>query len=159
MKILKVVGYAGVASFALAIAANSLILAETPQLESASAEKSNNMVHRVSHTLATAQQYTGGTASGYKWGQENQSKTSEVTWDGSKATASGYKWGTSRTAASTTELAPSSYAEQTRNPWGRKDFSEQARNPWGRKDFSEQARNPWGRKDFSEQTRNPWGRK
>ena len=121
MKILKVVGYAGVASFALAIAANSLILAETPQLESVSAEKSNNMVHRVSHTLAAAQQYTGGTASGYKWGQENQSKTSEVTWDGSKDTASGYKWG------------KSNVSEQAGSKWGRRDFAEQSGSKWGRR--------------------------
>jgi hypothetical protein len=160
MNTFRVMGYVGIASVALAISANTPTLAETQPDRGAVVEKSNNLVHRVSHTLAAAEQYTGSAPSGYKWGQKARKNQSKENWSGSKESPSGYKWGKSSAAVVGVDRPDSSsYAEQTRNPWGRRDYSEQARNPWGRRDYSEQARNPWGRRDYSEQARNPWGRR
>jgi len=148
MNTFKLIGYAGVASIALVVSTNAPTLAETRHDSGAVVEKSGNLVHRVSHTLAAAERYTGNVPSGYKWGEDTQrAQQSESSWQNADVPAGGYKWGNYRETALTEEQSPTSkYAEQSRNPWGRKDFSEQARNPWGRKDFSEQARNPWGRK-------------
>jgi hypothetical protein len=158
MNTFKVIGFAGIASVALAISANSPTLAETQADQGA--VKSNNQVHRVSHRLAAAEQYTVGTSSGYKWGQKARRNLTKDNWNGTGQSRNGYKWGNSSSTVVDVEQAfPSNNVEQTRNPWGRRDFSEQTRNPWGRRDFSEQTRNPWGRRDFSEQTRNPWGRR
>jgi hypothetical protein len=159
MNTFRMSGYVGITSFALAISANSPTVAETQADHSMAAEQSNNLVHRVSHTLAAAEQYTGSVQSGYKWGQKVQSQSRE-SWNDSQEPSGGYKWGKSSTiVVDADRVTPSDYAEQTRTPWGRRDFSEQTRTPWGRRDFSEQTRTPWGRRDFSEQTRTPWGRR
>jgi hypothetical protein len=160
MNTFKFIGYAGVASIALAISTNSPTLADTTSDHGAVMVKSGNLVHRVSHTLAAAEEYTGNVPSGYKWGEKAQQGQSNKIWNSSEAPAGGYKWGNYHdTVLGMDQSSTPSFSKETRNPWGRRDFSEQARNPWGRRDFSEQARNPWGRRDFSEQARNPWGRR
>jgi len=159
MKTIKMIGYAGIASAALALMVPSMNITESAQARTAVEESSAAVVHRVSHTLAADTKYTASfSSSGYKWGQKIEPVKSDVVWTGAEnAQKSGYKWGKSSAAVNLS--ASSSYAEQAGNPWGRRDFSEQAGNPWGRRDFSEQAGNPWGRRDFSEQAGNPWGRR
>ncbi len=158
MKTIRMLGCAGIASFALALTANSPSFAEGQTDPAVAGEKSGSLVHRVSHTLAASERYSGNVPSGYKWGQQ---ESRDAAW-GNTGTQGGYKWGDYKETAlgsSSEEPATSDYSEQTRNPWGRRDYAEQSRNPWGRRDFSEQSRNPWGRRDFSEQSRNPWGRR
>ncbi len=157
MKTIKMIGYAGIASAALALLVPTMSITESAQARTTSEESSASVVHRVSHTLAADTKYTASVSSGYKWGQKIEAVKSDVTWAGAEEPQSGYKWG--KSSANVNLSSSSSYAEQAGNPWGRRDFSEQAGNPWGRRDFSEQAGNPWGRRDFSEQAGNPWGRR
>ena len=138
MKTLKKIGYVGLASAALLALTPSLTVAATPQEGPASSEGSNNLVHRVSHTLASAEQYTGSASSGYKWGKQAPAAESKAIWAGSREAKSGYKWGNSSVAnESVISSANADYAKQTRSKW-RRDFTEQSRSKW-RRDFSEQA--------------------
>jgi len=132
MKMIKILGCAGIASVAMAVSVSSVMM-ETAQAKVV-AGSDGTFVHRVTHTLASDASYSAA-ASGNKWAQKNVSKGQE-----------------------TNSGSESAFLEQTRNPWSRNDFSEQSRNPWSRNDFSEQSRNPWSRNDFSEQSRNPWSR-
>jgi hypothetical protein len=158
MKSIKMIGYAGIASAALALLVPSMNITESAQARSASEESSASVVHRVSHSLAADTKYTASVSSGYKWGLNIKPVETDRGWvAGAEEVQSGYKWG--KSSANVTLSSSSSYTEQALNPWGRRDFSEQALNPWGRRDFSEQALNPWGRRDFSEQALNPWGRR
>jgi len=164
MKTFKMIGYAGIASAALALVVSSLTIPEAAQARNTNEQSSVSLVHRVSHSLAADAQYTAAVVpSGYKWGHSAQVKTIRSAGNGSIGAASaephqdGYKWG--KISASDDLSTQSNYVEQAANPWGRRDFSEQAANPWGRRGFSEQAANPWGRRDFSEQAANPWGRR
>jgi hypothetical protein len=144
MKIIKLIGYAGIASAALALLVPTMSITESAQARNTSEQSAASVVHRVSHTLAADTKYTASVPSGYKWGQGIKPVKSDMAWAGAEEPQSGYKWGRSSTNENLS--ASSSYAEQAGNPWGRRDFSEQAGNPWGRRDFSEQAGNPWGRR-------------
>ena len=157
MKVLNRIKYAGVASIAIALTSPSVTFAESQLGASTGADKSGNTVHRISHTLAAGQKYTGNTGGGYKWGQKSQSTNSKATWADSAKTQGGNKWGASN--ASVDQSAARSFAEQTGNRWGRRNFVEQSGNRWGRRDFSEQAGNRWGRRNFVEQSGNRWGRR
>jgi hypothetical protein len=137
MNTFRMIGYMGITSFALAISANSPTVAETQADHGTVAEQSNNLVHRVSHTLAAAEQYTGSVQSGYKWGQNVPSHgNSKAVWVDvdSVDTQSGYKWGRTN------------HIEQTGTKWGRRNDSEQAGTKWGRRNVSEQAGTKWGRR-------------
>ena len=144
MKVLNRIKYAGVASIAIALTSPSVTFAESQLGASTGADKSGNTVHRISHTLAAGQKYTGNTGGGYKWGQKSQSTNSKATWADSAKTQGGNKWGASN--ASVDQSAARSFAEQTGKRWGRRDYSEQAGKRWGRRNFSEQAGKRWGRR-------------
>ncbi|MDE0951914.1 MAG: hypothetical protein OSA45_11650, partial [Halioglobus sp.] len=134
MKTLKKIGFVGLASAALLALTPSLTVAATPE---DSADTSSNAVHRISHKLASSEQYTGSTTSGYKWGKKAPAAESKTIWAGSKEAKSGYKWGNSNSTKTITPVAASNQATQAGSRW-RRDFSEQAGSRW-RRDFSEQA--------------------
>ncbi len=131
MKTIKMIGYAGLASAALALLLPSMTITESAQARNTTEASSVSLVHRVSHTLAADTKYNVAVMpSGYKWGQKAQTVNSELVWTGSGDSQSGYKWG----KPSPIRLSASSnFSEQAANPWGRRDFSEQAANPWGRR--------------------------
>ena len=131
MKTLKKIGYVGLASAALLALTPSLTVAATPQEGPASSEGSNNLVHRVSHKLASAEQYTGSASSGYKWGKQAPAAESKAIWAGSREAKSGYKWGNSKAANNIAPIAASNHSEQAGSRW-RRDFSEQAGSRWRR---------------------------
>ena len=131
MKTLRRIRYAGIASIAIALTSPSVTLAESQLGASTGADKSGNTVHRISHTLAAGQKYTGSTGGGYKWGQKSPSTDSKAIWADSAKTQGGNKWGASN--ASVDQSAAPSFAEQTGKRWGRRNFSEQAGKRWGRR--------------------------
>jgi hypothetical protein len=120
MKTIKMIGYAGIASAALALLVPSMTITESAQARTTSEAISASLVHRVSHTLAAKTQYTAEQA-GNPWGRSNVSEQA------------GNRWGRSNVS------------EQAGNRWGRSNVSEQAGNRWGRSNVSEQAGNRWGR--------------
>ncbi|MCB1841998.1 MAG: hypothetical protein KDI09_03470, partial [Halioglobus sp.] len=66
MKTMKKMGFASIAGAALAVLAPTAAIADTSQ--PAATNTTGSLVHRVSHALATTQQYTvGETGTGYKW--------------------------------------------------------------------------------------------
>jgi hypothetical protein len=119
MKTIKMIGYAGIASAALALLVPTMSITESAQARN-TIEESSSVVHRVSHALAADTQYTAE-QTGNPWGRTNVSEQA------------GNRWG--RTNVS----------EQAGNRWGRTNVSEQAGNRWGRTNVSEQAGNRWGR--------------
>ena len=149
MTTMRKTGLAYIAGAALVALTPSVAVADNAQ--QVSGEATGNLVHRVSHALATTQTYSAGEAkSGYKWGQDLAEPAEKASaWAENREAQSvqnGSKWGSSKSS------------QQTRNPWGRANAAEQSRNPWGRANTAEQTRNPWGRANAAEQSRNPWGR-
>ena len=133
MKIIRNIGYASLASIAIGAFTPSLSIADTEQ---ANVSASNSVVHRVSHTLATAQNYTESGYSGYKWGKKVEASDTGVKWAESTSARSGYKWGSSTTSAVNEKpysQPTTSYSEQAANRWSRRNFSEQAANRWSRR--------------------------
>ncbi len=156
MKTLKRASYAGAATLALALLAPSTALADSSAGQSATAKNSGNTVHRVSHALASDQQYTG--ASGYKWGKESPRSTEKANWAGSESSQkarSGYKWGEANSAEQTGSRWRRDTAEQTGSRW-RRDTAEQTGSRW-RRDTAEQTGSRW-RRDTAEQTGSRWRR-
>ena len=136
MRTIKIIGYAGIASVALAFSTNSLTQAETQlahDLSFSAVEKTKNVVHRVNHSLASSQHYSGNLPSGYKWGQDSQESNAAATWVDSVDAQGGSKWGSTNTA------------EQSGSKWGRSNTAEQSGSKWGRSSTAEQAGSKWGR--------------
>ena len=153
MNTLKKLSYASIGTLALTLMAPSVSLAESGQT-SANTAGSHNLVHRVSHSLADADAYTGGTGAGYKWGKKaSQSESSNAQWAES-STRGGYKWGNSSTSAKSD--APS-YAGTSSYQWGSMSFAEQSGYRWGMRSFSDQAGYRWGMRSFSDQAGYRWG--
>ena len=93
MKTIKIVGFASVASVALALTANAPSFAE-PQSESGTVE-SGSVVHRVNHNLAIAERYTATAPAGYKWARDAVDTDPSSMWVENTAPTdmrSGYKW-------------------------------------------------------------------
>jgi len=107
MKTIKMIGYAGIASAALALLVPSMSITESAQARTASEESSASVVHRVSHSLATDTKYTAEQA-GNPWGRTNVSEQAANRW------------------------GRNNVSEQAANRWGRNNVSEQAANRWGR---------------------------
>ena len=165
MKSMRKMGLATIAG-ALVTMASSIAIADSSQPNSG--ETAGNLVHRVSHALATTQQYSAGeTGSGYKWGNSADTGASQA-WSDLAAPTSGNKWGQNTTRPENTSQPAYSqtgnrwgrgnFAEQSGNRWGRGNFAEQSGNRWGRGNFAEQSGNRWGRGNFAEQSGNRWGR-
>ncbi len=135
MKAIKLIGCAGVAAIALPLLISSVVVTEKAQARMVPEDAAGSLVHRVSHALAADAEYTAtAIPAGYKWGQKNYASTRKESWVGSEAPiSSGYKWTKSNAAVDFSRSVGTSFAEQTANPWGRRDFSEQAANPWGRR--------------------------
>ncbi|MDC0362357.1 hypothetical protein OAN12_04865 [Halioglobus sp.] len=109
MKTLKIVGFASVASVALALTANAPSFAE-PQSDSGTVEP-GNVVHRVNHNLAIAEHYTASTPAGYKWAQDGVEANLSSMWVDNTGTIDargGYKW------------SEENRAEQSGSKWGRR---------------------------------------
>ena len=140
MKTIRSIGFASIAGAALAIL-SPLSIADANQDQA----NSGNTVHRVSHALAANQKYTGGTNSGYKWGQKSRAVESKATWSEASETRSGYKWGQS-SAPSAAQPGVAGFAEQSANRWKRRSSTEQAANRWKRRSFAEQSANRWKRR-------------
>ena len=155
MKTIKLLNYASIATLTLAMFTTAPSMADTPSAQTAAPGDSGNLVHRVSHSLASTQTYTSNVRSSYKWGERAAESEPEAQWTQaeSKPSRSGYKWGSSST------LPPQepSYAGATAVQWGTMSYSDQARNKWGQRNFSDQSRNKWGLRNFSDQSRNKWG--
>ena len=135
MKTLKIVGFASVASVALALTANAPSFAE-PKPDSGTAEP-GNVVHRVNHNLAVAEHYTANTPAGYKWAQKGGNVNPSSMWvENSSAmdARSGYKW------------SEENRAQQSGSKWGRRNVAEQSGSKWGRRNVAEQSGSKWGRR-------------
>ena len=151
MKTLTKIGIAGLGSIAATLMTPAISMAETGQ---ATAEKSTNghsLVHRVSHSLASAESYSKSGTSGYKWGKKTEQAETSQKWADNTTTRGGYKWGTSAAQDSSQSLAESSYE------WGTMSFSEQSAYKWGIRNFSDQTAYKWGIRNFSDQTAYKWG--
>ena len=156
MKTLKTTGYAAIGSLTLALMTPAISVAEVNQVNTNSASGSHSLVHRVSHSLADADNYTGGSDSGYKWGkQAARTESADAQWADS-TTRGGYKWGNS---ATTEKPASQSYAGSSSYKWGTMSFSDQAGYRWGQRSFSDQAGYRWGQRNFSDQTGYRWGQR
>ena len=87
MKTIKMIGYAGIASAALALLVPTMSITESAQARTTNEESSASVVHRVSHTLAADTKYTASvSSSGYKWGQKIEPVKSDVVWTGAEKT-------------------------------------------------------------------------
>ena len=149
MNTIKSLTYGGIA---LAMLIPSMSFAEVGQV-AANTTNTGNQVHRVSHTLAGASEYTSGT-SGYKWGKSApQSDSSSTKWAES-TTRNGYKWGNS---AGDSKPATRSYAGAPSYQWGVMGVSGQSGYRWGIRNNSEQTGYRWGIRNNSEQTGYRWG--
>jgi hypothetical protein len=166
MKTLTKIGIAGLGSIAATLMTPAISMAETGQ---ATAEKSTNghsLVHRVSHSLASAESYSKSGTSGYKWGKKTEQAETSQKWADNTTTRGGYKWGTSAAQDSSQSLAESSYewgtmsfSEQSGYRWGMKNFSDQSGYRWGMKTFADQSGYRWGMKTFADQSGYRWGMK
>ena len=93
MKTIKMIGYAGIASAALALLVPTMSITESAQARTTSEESSASVVHRVSHTLAADTKYTVEQArqslgaqldvseqAGNRWGRTNVSEQAGNRW-------------------------------------------------------------------------------
>ncbi len=91
MKTIKMIGCAGVASFALVLFVSSFSVTEDAQARTTSDNVSGNFVHRVRHTLAVDTRYNGIERTGGKWGENVLSSDGQAIWpDSKKGRHSGY---------------------------------------------------------------------
>jgi hypothetical protein len=135
MKTLKVVGFASLASVALALTANAPSFAE-PQADSGTVEPSN-VVHRVNHNLAVVEHYTASAPAGFKWAQDGADANLSSMWVENTSPAdarSGYKW------------SEDNRTQQSGSKWGRRNAVEQSGSKWGRRNVAEQSGSKWGRR-------------
>ena len=79
MKAIKMIGYAGVASAALALLVPAMSITESAQARSTSDTGAVSVVHRVSHNLAAGTQYSVEQA-GNRWGRTNVSEQAGNRW-------------------------------------------------------------------------------
>ena len=161
MKTLKIVGFASVASVALALTANAPSFAE-PQSDSGTVEP-GNVVHRVNHNLAIAEHYTASTPAGYKWAQDGVEANLSSMWVDNTGTIdarSGYKWSEeNRAEQSGSKWGRRNAVEQSGSKWGRRNVAEQSGSKWGRRNVAEQSGSKWGRRNVAEQSGSKWGRR
>ncbi len=121
----------------LALLSPNLTLAGSEQ--TASAEGSQNLVHRVSHSLADAKSYTRSGNAGYKWGKTTQPATATSEWADNTPAQAGYKWG-----KADTQPEVETYADNAGYQWGSMSFSEQSAYNWGLRYFADQSAYSWG---------------
>jgi len=135
MKIVKLVGCAGLVSAALIFSSTSLTLAESSldRTVNFSGER-GDFAHRVSHALASQEQYAVEFKSSYVWGPKSTSSTSvKKVIPEQSVGRSGYKWNQTDSF------------DQAGSRWGRTSGYEQAGSRWGRTSGYEQAGSRWGR--------------
>jgi hypothetical protein len=93
MKTIKMIGYAGLASAALALLVPTMSITESAQARNTSEESSASVVHRVSHTLAADTKYTAEQA-GNRWGRTNVSEQAGNRWGRTNVSEqAGNRWG------------------------------------------------------------------
>ncbi len=153
MTTIKSLTYGGIGSIALAVLIPSMSFAETGQSAIADITDTGSRVHRVSHSLAEASAYTGGT-SGYKWGNKAPRTNSANTQWADSSTRSSYKWGNS---ASDSKAESRSYAGASSYQWGTMGVSGQSGYRWGVRNDSDQSGYRWGVRNDSDQTGYRWG--
>ncbi|MEQ9464305.1 MAG: hypothetical protein RJQ10_11660, partial [Haliea sp.] len=115
----------------------------------------SNSVHKVSHSLAGAVQYSANVS--YKWAAHPQS-TSEVepAWAKNDSAQSSYKWANAETVQdSDREL--STFAGRSSYTWGVQSFSDQAGYKWGFRSYADQAGYKWGFRSYADQAGYKWG--
>jgi hypothetical protein len=141
MNTIQQIAYTGALSISLAIMTPSMGFAESEHT-SVKGSNSGNSIHRISHSIASEQHYTGGSNAGSKWGKKIESDSPQINWAESGATRAGNKWANSSTrntesqpfaGTSAYQFQSMSFSEQTANKWGRRNFSEQTANKWGRR--------------------------
>ena len=152
MNTLKAVKAAGLASIATALLIPSISMAEVNQ--TGAEQSSQNLVHRVSHSLADAKSYTRSGNAGYKWGKSAQTNESNSQWAENEPTRSGYKWSNS---SSTPKTETQTYAGTSGYQWGSMSFSEQSAYRWGLRSFADQSAYRWGLRSFADQSAYRWG--
>jgi hypothetical protein len=142
----KALKYAGISSITLALLSPSLSLADASQSNGAIG---HSFVHRVSHSLADANAYTGGSNSGYKWGKKaGQTDTNARGANGASDRGS-YRWGNSTPVENSDAR---NYAGATSYQWGTMSFPEQSGYKWGIRSYADQSGYKWGIRSYAEQS-------
>jgi len=161
MNTIKTLGYASLSSVVLAIATPMLSMAEGVSTSAVT----HSSVHRVIHSLAETQVYTGGNVAGNKWENGVELNRNQIQWADSTPSRSGSKWGDSTVIqshspsfAGTSEYqwGLRSYSEQAGNKWALRNYAEQAGNKWALRNYAEQAGNKWALRNYAEQAGNKW---
>ena len=134
----KALKYAGIGSITLALASLSLSLADASLSNGTSG---HSLVHKVSHSLADANVYNGGSNAGYKWGKKLHQTDSNVRWANDASERRSYRWGNSGAAKSSDAR---SYAGASSYQRGAVGFPEQSGYKWGASNYADQAGYRWG---------------
>ncbi|MEH6585281.1 MAG: hypothetical protein V7720_01925, partial [Halioglobus sp.] len=150
MNTYKAIKLAGLTTVAVTLLVPSISMAEVDQ----TAQSGQNLVHRVSHSLADAKSYTRSGNAGYKWGKSSQANESEAQWADNTPARSGYKWGNT---SSEPKADSPSYAGTSNYQWGSMSFSEQSAYKWGLRSFADQSAYKWGLRSFADQSAYKWG--
>ncbi|MEP5567063.1 MAG: hypothetical protein ABJN62_04450 [Halioglobus sp.] len=138
MNTYKAIKSSGLISIAVALLLPSISMAEAGQTN---ASQNQNLVHRVSHSIADSESYTRSGSAGYKWGKTAQPTESNAKWADNTPARSGYKWGNT---ASTEKADAPAYAGTSDYQWGSMSFSEQSAYKWGLRSFADQSAYKWG---------------
>jgi len=144
---------ASISGLALALLSPMSSFAESTD-GAVAAQNSQNLAHRVSHSLATSRDYTHSPNAGYKWGKQTRSVDTSATWAENSPSQAGYKWSSNVEAE---KAATQTYASNAGYQWGSMSFSDEAAYRWGLHSFSEQSAYRWGLRSFDEQAAYRWG--
>ncbi len=165
MNTLKTIGCASFISITMSVLTPSISMAEVEHANAANGAGASNLVHRVGRSLAVTQSYTSSESTGYKWGKQIESSTSDVRWADSRSPRSGYKWKDSSTSepdqsyagAAAYQWRTMNHSGQAAYKWGIRNYTGQAAYKWGIRNYADQAAYKWGIRNYADQAAYKWG--